>query len=119
MHETFAAAPRDVSPRPDHSISCVRKKRVRAQGGIGSSYHRETITMVTGRHGMIDDRMDRSMFSFTTLGDAEADDIDYWLAKSPTERIEALEYMRRWIYGDDQVDARLQRVFTVVKLGED
>ncbi len=68
---------------------------------------------------MIDDRLDKTVFSFTTLEEADADDIDYWLSKTPTERIEALEYLRRWVYGDDQVDARLQRVFEFAQLGED
>jgi hypothetical protein len=68
---------------------------------------------------MIDDRLDKTVFSFKTFAEAEADDIDYWLSKTPQERIEALEYMRRWAYGDDQVDARLQRVYTIAKLGED
>ena len=68
---------------------------------------------------MIDERLDKTVFSFTTLDDADADDVDYWLSKTPQERIEALEYLRRWVYGDDQVGARLQRVFTIAKLGED
>jgi hypothetical protein len=68
---------------------------------------------------MIEERLDKTVFSFTTFDQAEADDVNYWLSKSPAERIEALEYLRRWVYGDDQVDARLQRVFTIVKLGED
>jgi len=68
---------------------------------------------------MIDEKLDKTIFSFTTFDDAEADDIDYWLSKSPTERIEALEYLRRWVYGDDQVDARLQRVFEFGQLDDE
>ena len=68
---------------------------------------------------MIDERLDKTVFSFTTNDEADADDVDYWLSKTPQERIKALEYLRKWVYGDDQVDARLQRVFTIVKLGED
>jgi hypothetical protein len=68
---------------------------------------------------MIDERLDKSVFSFTTLDQAESDDIDYWLSKSPAERIEALEYLRRWVYGDAQIDAPIQRVFTFTQLGED
>jgi hypothetical protein len=68
---------------------------------------------------MIDERIDRTQLKSTTFDEADADDIDYWMSKSPTERIEALEYLRRWAYGDDQVDARLQRVLTTARLGED
>ncbi|MGD1276956.1 MAG: hypothetical protein ABR964_07015 [Tepidisphaeraceae bacterium] len=68
---------------------------------------------------MIDRRMDKSQFSFTTFADADADDVEFWMRKTPAERIEGIEYLRRWLYGDDQVDARLQRVFAIARLGED
>jgi hypothetical protein len=68
---------------------------------------------------MIDERIDRSQLSVTTFDEAEADDINYWMSKTPTERVEAGEYLRRWAYGDDQVDAGLQRVLAFVELGED
>jgi hypothetical protein len=68
---------------------------------------------------MIEERIDRSQFKFTTFDEADADDVDYWMSKTPTERVEAIEYLRRWLYGDDQVDARLQRVFEFAELGED
>ncbi len=68
---------------------------------------------------MIDERIDRSTVHVTGFDEGEADDIDFWMSKTPTERIEAGEYLRRWVYGDDQVDARLQRVLTFVELGED
>jgi len=68
---------------------------------------------------MIDERIDRTKFEIRTFEQAEADDLDYWLGKTPQERWEALEYLRRWVYGDDQVDARLQRVFEIVQRGED
>ncbi|HUB26451.1 MAG TPA: hypothetical protein VL992_13575 [Tepidisphaeraceae bacterium] len=70
---------------------------------------------------MVSDRLDKSVFSFTTLdqADADADDVNYWLSRSPAERIGALKYLRRRAYGDDQVDARLQRVLTIARLGED
>jgi len=67
----------------------------------------------------IDERIDRTTFTVTTFEQADAEDVDYWMSKSPTERIEALEYLRRWAYGDDQIDAGLQRVFTIGQLGED
>jgi hypothetical protein len=45
--------------------------------------------------------------------------VEYWLSKTPSERIDGIEYLRRWLYGDAQVDARLQRVFEFAQLGED
>ena len=64
----------------------------------------------------IDERLDRTMLVAATHGQAEYDDVAYWMSKTPAERIEALEYMRRWVYGDNQIDARLQRVFVVTEL---
>jgi hypothetical protein len=68
---------------------------------------------------MIDERLDKTVFYFTTLEEAESDDVDYWLSKTSAARIEALEYLRRWVYGDEAVDAPIQRVFTFTQLGED
>ncbi len=68
---------------------------------------------------MIDEHINRNMLFVTTFDEADADDIEYWMSKTPTERVEAGEYLRRWVYGDDQVDARLQRVLEFVELGED
>ncbi|HEX3356332.1 MAG TPA: hypothetical protein VHS31_05055 [Tepidisphaeraceae bacterium] len=65
---------------------------------------------------MIDEHIDRSVFKFTTFDEADADDVEFWMSKTPTEGI---EYLRRWLYGDDQVDARLQRVFEFAELGKD
>jgi hypothetical protein len=68
---------------------------------------------------MIDERIDRTSLQRRSFDQADADDIDYWMCKTPTERIEAGEYLRRWAYGDDQIDARLQRVLEFAELGED
>jgi hypothetical protein len=51
------------------------------------------------------------------LGDS--DEKNYWLSKSPAERLEAVELMRQMIYGYDPARTRLQRVLTVVALGAD
>jgi hypothetical protein len=40
------------------------------------------------------------------------DDVQYWLSKSPEERIAAVEYLRRQFHGSS---ARLQRVARVVQ----
>jgi hypothetical protein len=61
-------------------------------------------------------KLDRTHFSVANLSDA--DEKAYWLSKSPAERLEALELMRQMIYGYDPARTRLQRVLTVVALGE-
>ena len=45
-----------------------------------------------------------------------ADDSDYWRDISPIERIEAIEFMRKVMFGYDRVSERLQRVLTVAEL---
>ena len=40
------------------------------------------------------------------------DDLRYWLSKSPLQRIEAVEFLRRQYYGDS---AGLQRTVRIVK----
>jgi hypothetical protein len=62
-------------------------------------------------------RIDRTAFSVVPL-DEQDDDGAYWATKTPEERMRALEYLRRMAYGD-AATARLQRVFSVAKLGED
>lgn len=64
---------------------------------------------------MDDIRMDKSAFSVTSMDD-EPDEKKYWLSKSPTERIQAAEIIRRILYGYDPLTARLQRFFEVVEL---
>ena len=68
---------------------------------------------------MIDERTDRTKIEVTSFDDAEADDIEFWMSKTPTERVEGIEYLRRWLYGDREVDQRLQRVLESAQLGED
>jgi len=62
-------------------------------------------------------RLDRSAFSVVSL-DEQDDDGVFWSEKTPEERMLALEYLRRMAYGD-AATARLQRVLSVVALGED
>jgi len=60
-------------------------------------------------------RIDRSAFAVVGLMDAD-DAPSYWRAKSPQERLVALDYLRRMAYGP-AATARLQRVFEVAQLG--
>lgn len=61
--------------------------------------------------------MDRRTFDVRPLNSPD-DEGAYWRSRSPAERMRALEYLRWRAYGD-AVHARIQRVFSVVKLGED
>ena len=60
-------------------------------------------------------RLDRSAFQIGSLND-DREEIEYWRAKTPEERMAALELMRQIIYGYDPATTRLQRVFEVVEL---
>ena len=60
-------------------------------------------------------RIDKIAFSVTSLSD-ELDEKDYWLSKTPCERLEAIELMRQIIYGYSPSTTRLQRVLTVAQL---
>lgn len=44
-----------------------------------------------------------------------AEDLEYWLSRTPEERIEAVEYLRRQHYGSTE---GLQRVARVVERSE-
>jgi hypothetical protein len=58
---------------------------------------------------------DLSAFSVIPLS-REPQDRDYWLSKTPLQRLEALELMRQTFYGYDPATARLQRVLTIAPL---
>ena len=60
-------------------------------------------------------RLDRSAFQIASLDD-ETSEREYWRARSPRERMEALELMRQMIYGYDPATTRLQRVLEIGEL---
>ena len=62
--------------------------------------------------------MDKTAFSVTTLFE-KSDDKEYWLSKTPQERLEALELMRQINYGYDPTTARLQKVLEIAELKSD
>ena len=59
-------------------------------------------------------KVDRTAFVVTSLH--ESDEKEYWLSKTPEERLQALELMRQIVYGYDPATARLQRFFEVADL---
>lgn len=60
-------------------------------------------------------KMDKSVLSVTSLSE-ESDEKAYWHAKTPHERLEAVELMRQINYGYDPNTSRLQRVLEVTQL---
>ena len=59
--------------------------------------------------------IDRTAFRVDDLGGLP-DERAYWRSKTPLERLEALELLRRIHYGYDPATERLQRVLEVVEL---
>ncbi len=64
--------------------------------------------------GMNGFRMDKSFFEVVDF-DAEEDQTRYWLTRPHSERMRALEMLRRSVYGTDRATSRLQRVLEVVE----
>ncbi|MCP4629259.1 MAG: hypothetical protein GY850_38010 [bacterium] len=62
----------------------------------------------------IEEIIQRNVFEIVDLKDA--DDSDYWHGRSPIERVEAIEFVRKAMLGNDRVSKRLQRVLAVVEL---
>ena len=58
--------------------------------------------------------LDKTAFSIGTLSDT-SDEKAYWLSRTPEERLQHMEELRRINYGD-QICERLQRVFEVAQL---
>lgn len=63
-------------------------------------------------------KLDRTVFSFTSLTDP-SDEKEFWLSKTPYERLEALEIMRQIVYGYDPLTTRIQKIFEVAQRNEE
>ena len=59
--------------------------------------------------------LNKEIVNVTSLDDIK-EEKNYWISKSPLERIEAIEINRRMIYGQDRVTSRLQRFFETAEL---
>ena len=64
---------------------------------------------------MLNNKVDRKEFSVISIND-KSGDLEYWLSKTPAERMEALEYLRQMIYGYEPNTHGLQRFFEVDEL---
>jgi hypothetical protein len=58
--------------------------------------------------------VDRSAIEVVAL-EQEGDKRAYWWAKTPAERLIALEIMRQIVYGYDPTTTRLQRVLEIAR----
>jgi hypothetical protein len=61
--------------------------------------------------------MDKKTLKVTSVH--KNDDRNYWMKKPYLKRIEALERLRRIIFGYDASAERLQRTFTITQLKKD
>lgn len=59
--------------------------------------------------------VDKNAVSIQSL-DEPSDEKDFWIAKTPAERLRAVELMRQIIYGYDPASTRLQRVLEIAQL---
>ena len=66
---------------------------------------------------MIEERIQRDVFEVVSL--SQASDFQYWLACSPQERLEAIEFLRKVMFGRGRISQRLQRVLTIARLKGD
>jgi hypothetical protein len=55
-------------------------------------------------------KLDKKSFSVVSLQESD-NDIEYWLSRTPEERIIAVEFLRQLIFNYDPSTERLQRVF--------
>ncbi len=60
-------------------------------------------------------KIDKTAFCIGSLHDG-GDEKQYWLSKTPQERIEALELMRQIIYGYDPSTERIQNDLEIADL---
>lgn len=59
--------------------------------------------------------VDRSAFSVVSLEQQDNEERLYWRAKTPYERLLAVETTRQVLYGYDPASVRLQRVLEIAK----
>lgn len=57
-------------------------------------------------------KIDKKVYSIIQLHENDNNsDVEYWLTRTPQERIQAVEYLRQLMYGYDPATERLQRFF--------
>jgi hypothetical protein len=71
----------------------------------------DSVTKPDSWHGF--PRLDRSRLSVGPIEDHG--DRNYWLSRTPLERLEGIELLRRLNYGETATSARLQRLLEVAR----
>ena len=61
--------------------------------------------------------LNKEFLSIGTLN-SKQNDKEYWLSKTPIERLEVVEFLRQINYGYDPSTSRLQRFFEVVDISQ-
>jgi hypothetical protein len=59
-------------------------------------------------------KVNRTVFTVTPLSGPSGEK-EYWLSKTPHERLQAVEILRRMNYGHDSCTARLQRILEIAQ----
>ncbi|NBS88864.1 hypothetical protein EBS67_02490 [bacterium] len=59
-------------------------------------------------------RINKSILTVSSLLDL-SDDKDFWLSKTPSERLQFVEILRQLNYGQTISTARLQRILTIAE----
>jgi hypothetical protein len=57
----------------------------------------------------------RSGIEITTHAEAEREDREFWLSRTPLERLRHVETLRELNYGSEVLNQRLQRILTVLE----
>ena len=60
-------------------------------------------------------RLDKSRLTVSSLYDI-TEEKRYWLSRSAVERLNAIEFNRRMVYGSDRTTSRLQRLLETAEL---
>ncbi|MDD2717117.1 MAG: hypothetical protein PHW04_14595 [Candidatus Wallbacteria bacterium] len=62
-------------------------------------------------------RINKTVIAVTSLGDSE-EEKRYWLSKTASERLNAIEHNRRMVYGIHRTSSRLQRLLETSELAQ-
>jgi hypothetical protein len=60
-------------------------------------------------------RINKNALIITDLHD-DSEERQYWLSQTIADRLNAIEYNRRMVYGSHRTSSRLQRVFEIAEL---
>src|SRR3989338_6828645 len=71
-------------------------------------------SIITSMDALHSVRVEKTAIIVSPLSDP-SDDREYWLSRSPYERLQAVESLRQLNYGHGQSTARLQRVLEITQ----